>query len=562
MTSSGLANSLDQLSAGRTRVARLLRCGLLTGATLIVAGNALATDNDLTDNGPTDPGPGTTAEAVPEIMTLDEATGVTDALGSDKYRALEQQIDAGELRRTRLELQRDIADLQRTGDRYDGALVEPLRLLGRIYHEEGEYPAAAETLALATQISRIANGLHSAEQLQLVHQEISSLRAMGNVVEANRRHEYAFSIARRHYGRFSEQLVPELLKIGLWYTSTGDVVGARDRFSEARLLLSAKPETAESEDMIFALRGIARSYRDEAFPPFHRRSNKETEKLYERNGLTERQSDIREEMVMRASINSFHRGSEALIDVVRIEVNRLADIQDQMSQTLLAAANESDQPPADETESAAPDGAAGPAKTSAEGFVTTNARRRTASLNLSELAPVIDSPDVDKTALITSILELADWYLLMNKEARAFAFYQHAYQLAQRDPNTDAVALFAEPTLLYFPRPRDPKIPEAAPPESFEKGFVELTYDVDHRGAIKRLKTLNSEPRGMMDFNVRSSARIARYRPRIVDGLPQPALAQVYKYKFDYFPKNRSKVPPRVIDTDVATSTEAAGSGG
>ncbi len=465
----------------------------------------------------------------------------TDEFGNPikDYVYIERQIDVGELPQAQQELEQIINDLQKTGDRYDGEMVEPLRLLGRVFHEQGDYPRASETLALATQICRVANGLHSAEQLRLVHQEIRSLKAMGNIVEANRRHEYAFSIARRHYGRFGEQLVPELLKIGLWYTSTGDVIGARDRFAEARLLLSAKPETAESDDMLFALKGIARSYRDEAFPPFYSRPNKETAELYERNGLTDRQAGIREELASRASINSFHRGSEALIDIVRIQANRLADIQAQMDQA--------NSDPAVREE-----------------LVKTTARTRTTTLELDKLEPVITSPDVNKSGFINSLLALGDWYLMTNKEARAFGYYQHAYRVAEKDPNSDANALFGTPTLLYFPRPRDPKVPEAAPKESFEEGFVELGYDVDHRGEIKRLRTLQSQPKGMMDFNVRSSARVARYRPRIVNGLPQPTSEQRFRHKFSYFPRGRSSTPPKVINTDppAAENGGQASSGG
>lgn len=468
------------------------------------------------------------SESNPEPVGYDANSSQNTA--SD-YPHIEQQIDLGELREAQRELETTIAALQRTGDRYDGALVEPLRLLGRVFHEDGDYPRAAETLALATQISRVANGLHSADQLHLVHQEIRSLKAMGNIVEANRRHEYAFSIARRHFGRFGEELIPELLKIGVWYTTTGDVIGARDRFAEARLLLSAKPETAESNDMLFALKGIARSYRDEAFPPFYSRSDKETQELYARNGLTDRQAGVREQLATRASINSFHRGSEALIDIVRIEVNRLADIQDQM----LAAAQQQ--------------------TVNREEIVKTSARRRTTTLSLEELATVIESPEADKMPFIKSLLELGDWYLLINSEARAFGYYQHAHRVAVQDPNTDPVALLGQPTLLYFPRPRDPRTPETAPKESFEQGFVELKFDVDHRGEVRRLRTLQSEPKGLMDFNVRSSAKVSRYRPRIVDGLPQPTAAQTYRHKFDYFPRGRNANPPRVIDTDADADT-------
>jgi len=550
-------SSVTAILPFRHLVGKLLRTNL--PPTTLVLAFGLITSGQLAH------GESSAAAAVPGDPEQVGYSADSFQIGSSDYGHIEQQIDLGELREAQAELETTLSQLQRTGDRYDNQLVEPLRLLGRVFHESGDYPRAAETLALATQISRVANGLHSAEQLHLVHQEIRSLKAMGNIVEANRRHEYAFSIARRHFGRFGEELIPELLKIGVWYTSTGDVIGARDRFSEARLLLSAKPESAESNDMLFALKGIARTYRDEAFPPFYSRPNKETAELYARNGLTDRQAGIREDLASRASLNSFHRGSEALIDIVRIEVNRLADIQEQLLSAQSAAsdadANANANADADAETPAAPTKDAATTEVDRQALIKTSARRRTTTVSLEELKPVISSPEADKQPFIDSLLALGDWYLLTNKETRAFGYYQHAYRVAAQDPNTDPEALFGSPTLLYFPRPRDPRTPDSAPRESFEQGLVELMYDVDHRGAIKRLRTLQSQPKGLMDFNVRSSARVARYRPRIVDGLPQPTTEQTYRHTFDYFPRGQQTSPPKVINTDAAENSGQTGSG-
>jgi len=447
---------------------------------------------------------------------------------------IESQINAGELPEARSQLEGRITQLQQTGDRYDADLVQPLRLLGRVYHKQGEYPAAAESFALATQISRVNNGLHSHEQLSLVHEEIASLKAMGNVLEANRRHEYAFSIARRHYGRYSEALIPELLSIASWYTSTGDVIGARDRYREAQILLSSQASTATSDTMIAALRGLAKSYREEFFPAYYSRTDRETADLLDSNGLNARQDRYREQMIAQASINSSRQGTEALREIVQIEGQRLANIQAAMSGPSALAGDDTH-----------------PATGIAE---TSNKRRRTPGFSMPQLEGVIADPNVDKANFINALLELGDWHLLMGKEPRAFGYYQHVFNIAVADPNTDVHELLGKPTLLYFPRPRDPKVPDSAPPESFEKGYVEVTYDVDHRGAVRKLRTAASQPKGLMEFHVRSSAKIARFRPSIIDGLPQPSPAQVYRHNFDYFPRGRDANPPRIIDSDVATS--------
>ncbi len=459
---------------------------------------------------------------------------------------LEQRIDVGELEASRITLEQRVGELQTVGDRYDARLVKPLSLLGRIYHEQQDYPRAAETFALATQISRIANGLHSAEQLEIVHQEIASLKAMGNIVEANSRHEYAFSIASRHYGRFAQQLIPELLKIGTWYTSTGDVIGARGSFSDARVLLSADQTSAQSDQMIFALRGLANTYRSERFPPFYQRTSKEAEELFARNGLRDRQTNA-QLTEHRLTVNAMFRGTQALVDVLRIEGNRLLAEQEKYlqakSQETLAAPQED----------------ANVVLADTQAVILTEAKRRRSNkntLDLAALGPALEAPEVDKSRFLKAILDLADWHLLNEQDARAFAWYQQAYIIAQTDPNSDAVAMFSQPKLLYFPRPQDPKLPERLPPTALEKGHVALSYDIDHRGHVKRMKTVDSIPKGLMEFRVRTSVKVTRYRPRILDGLPQPTAAYSFKHSFDYLPRNRKAAPPNVINSDDLTDID------
>lgn len=488
--------------------------------------------------------PGTSPVAsTPVSSTLEEdlaSSGDFDVADLE-WQDLEQQIDVGELREAQTTLEHRVVEMQQVGDRYNEELVKPLSLLGRIYHEQKDYPRAAETFAQATQISRVANGLHSGEQLALVHMEIASLKAMGNIVEANSRHEYAFSIASRHYGRFDQQLIPELLKLGTWYTQTGDIIGARGRFSDARVLLSARQETAESDMMVLALRGLAKSYRDERYPPFYERPDSATRELLERNGLDQRQALAAQRTHARLRVNALHRGSQALLDVVRIQSNRLLAEQEKLLQG--TASDPTSNPTANQSSATA----------NGNQVVVPATRRKRAALNIAAIQPAVESPSIDKADFLSALLEVGDWYLLVDEESRAFAWYQMAYRIAVADPNTDADKLLGKPKLLYFPRPRDPKLPERVPTNILEQGHVALQFDINHRGQIKRLTTVESQPRGLMDFPVRASAKISRYRPRIVEGLPQPTMAFNYTHSFSYLPRGK-EVPPNVINSDQPAS--------
>lgn len=163
---------------------------------------------------------------------------------------------------------------------------------------------------------------------------------------------------------------------------------------------------------------------------------------------------------------------------------------------------------------------------------------------------------VDPIALAESVLELADWYTLFEKSQRAETLYAHAWELMAEVDGFDVVGYFAEPTLLYFPEPGDPTPP---PPEQRgprETGYVEVAFDVTDEGQVRDLDTVASKPDGLMDFRVRKSLRLARYRPMLVDGVPVFRGAYTYRHEFPYYPE-------RSAETDAtATAVTPAGSPG
>jgi TonB family protein len=141
----------------------------------------------------------------------------------------------------------------------------------------------------------------------------------------------------------------------------------------------------------------------------------------------------------------------------------------------------------------------------------------------------------DPVALAESVLDLADWYTLFDKNRRAEPLYGHAWEILAGAGNVDVVSYFAEPRLLYFPAPAAPSPP---PPEQRGEpitGFVEVAFDVTTDGQVRSLTTVASEPDGLMDFRVRKSLRVARYRPMLVDGVPVGKSGHTYRHEFPYF---------------------------
>jgi tetratricopeptide (TPR) repeat protein len=135
-----------------------------------------------------------------------------------------------------------------------------------------------------------------------------------------------------------------------------------------------------------------------------------------------------------------------------------------------------------------------------------------------------------------SMLQLADWYLLFEKTRRSDPLYQHAYELLAMVPEFDAVGYFAEPKLLHFPLPSDPAYDSGT--ETL--GFVEVAYDITDTGHIRSLKTVASEPDGLMEFRVRKSMRAARYRPVLIDGVRINSPNRSFRHEFTYYIPSKS----------------------
>jgi tetratricopeptide (TPR) repeat protein len=146
----------------------------------------------------------------------------------------------------------------------------------------------------------------------------------------------------------------------------------------------------------------------------------------------------------------------------------------------------------------------------------------------------------ESLARAKAVLDLADWYTLFDKSNRAEPLYAHAWQLLGEIENLDVASYFAEPELLYFPAPGNPSPPPVEKRGERTTGYVEVAFDVTDDGYVRDLDTVASEPDGLMDFRVRKSLRLARYRPMLIDGVPVFKASYTYRHEFPYYPERES----------------------
>ena len=142
----------------------------------------------------------------------------------------------------------------------------------------------------------------------------------------------------------------------------------------------------------------------------------------------------------------------------------------------------------------------------------------------------------DHVATFEAMLELADWHLLFDRTRTATTLYGHVFEQMQIN-GEDAAAFFAQPRLIYFPRPSDPVRPPPDKRGEPVQGKVTLQFDVGANGRVRSMQTVASVPRRLMDFKVRRSMRYAVYRPRLA-APDQPEIGRQlqFTHKFNYFP--------------------------
>ena len=342
-------------------------------------------------------------------------------------------------------------------------MIVPLTLLGDALSGQQKYEQALAAYEQAGHITRITDGLHSTEQVDIVYREADAYASMGKVDKANDRQEYAYEILVREYGQFGPALVPGLFRLAAWYDRTFNLFAARNLYERAVQILS-RTNGENDPSLIPALRGLAKTYRDERFPPY---------RVVEPQDSFSVSADSASPVLVGGGVvvNRFATGETALVFVVKI------------------------------TEA---------------------------------------NPDAKPIDLALAELDLADWYLLFDKPARAVPVYVHARQLMRERAGMseeEIAAYFGQPTPLYLPVPGNPPAPPLASRGDATSGFVDVGYSVDKEGVVGDLKTIASMPEGLMDMKVRHGVHVARFRPRFDGDTPVVTPNQTYRHTFVYYPR-------------------------
>ncbi len=233
---------------------------------------------------------------------------------SDPLEAIRTRLASNEIGEA-IELASNFIDqLEEEGSRFDPILVEPLLLLGDGLRKNGEYVEALDTYDRARHVSRLAHGLHSVEQLDVVYREADTYHELGQIGRATDRHEYAYNVNVRTYGEDSVDLLPGLLELAEWYLEVRNVFAARGMFDDALKITETNLERTDPFN-IRALKGLAMSYR-------HERFTTPGELVVSEEFIDQSASTDEGVPTYKATVNRFAPGEEALKELVEIEQER------------------------------------------------------------------------------------------------------------------------------------------------------------------------------------------------------------------------------------------------
>ena len=130
---------------------------------------------------------------------------------------LNRKLKLGEYTEVADEAERRVTELEVERGRYDVALVHPLTLLGDARMMMEDPGQALEAYDRARYVTRLEEGVQSVRQTAILRREANALAAIGDYATANDRHEFAYDLSLRAYGRNDPRHMVATYRLIQWY---------------------------------------------------------------------------------------------------------------------------------------------------------------------------------------------------------------------------------------------------------------------------------------------------------------------------------------------------------
>jgi len=400
--------------------------------------------------------------------------------------------------------------------------VEPLRALALLYEEAGQHVAAVTTVEEARYVTRVNQGLTSADEAVLMRQQIRSEKALGNHARVWNLEQEMVTIARQHHDDirmapiFHELAVdradvideyqsggfPPEISLGCYY------VGGPRRYDDTRGERRATGEgggcqSGQSTTVVANAWNESLIYYADAILVLLENGEYASQELRDLE---------REAFQLAPLISSSRCGTATLSQLVTVHI-------------LKTCLN--------------------PVTEFADGFAFSNVGGQASLIRL--IAYEVLSGATTSTR-VSAVVDLADWYLLGwqtdESRARALELYDLAYQ--QLDDDEARRSLFAPeaPAAFKLPPGRHagmPDEPYALVPDLFASTatefarYIDVSFDVTKYGEAERVEILDTG-RGATRAEGRELLRLIGdlgFRPRFVDGKLADSARVVARYPLD-----------------------------
>ena len=241
---------------------------------------------------------------------------------------IEVQLDASEFAEAAAAAERMVEEIEDRSNRHDIELARPLMLLGDARLAMADVVGALDAYDRSLLITRVNKGLFTPDQAEVVYREATAYAALGNREKANDRHEYAFNTLYRAYGNDNPKLIPGLFVLADWYNTEHNIFVARRLLGQA-VVLGKRHLPADDPRTIRALKGLARTFREEKFPSTSPEKGNVSNASYSRWNNRYQQ----------AQLNNFSPGERALIEVINIEMAKPDGSDEEVADAMLELAD-------------------------------------------------------------------------------------------------------------------------------------------------------------------------------------------------------------------------------
>lgn len=364
---------------------------------------------------------------------------------------------------------------------YEPELGEELSSLGSLYQQNGQHKEAVNTFKRQYQIARTNDGLYSLTQVDTLKKMITSLVALRDWEEVEKRHYFLQQLVSRNYPPNDLRKVSALTDMADWhmYAFNANIddkgmthlLTARNALAQTGSILAANTTTAPEQ--------LADVYNSLLYTDYQ-------VALLEQQSAVQAQSRAAFEQRVR---NDFYN----------------SDRVNQAAQNLRVAQNS---------------------------FVS-------GVRHLEDLRNAYaNNPNAPLGSVAKVDAQIGDWYSLWQKHNNANRYYQKAWtELANNPANASVLQeTFGKPIrLLSFVDKYESSV-TASP--GTKQGHVLFKMDVTASGRVKNVSILENEPADRTREINRASQRVSRsrYRPRYENGVPVASENIEVRYVFEYTP--------------------------